>query len=53
MRAFLASCLGIAGIVGVAGCDCSAEPAKGPKTGCDPPYTLDSQGHKHYKVECL
>jgi serine/threonine-protein kinase len=23
------------------------------KTNCDPPYTLDTAGHKHYKLECL
>jgi hypothetical protein len=20
---------------------------------CDPPFTIDAQGHKHYKVDCL
>jgi serine/threonine-protein kinase len=25
----------------------------GPKPGCDPPYTIDSQGIKKFKVECL
>jgi serine/threonine protein kinase len=28
-------------------------PAKPPRSGCDPPYTLDAQGHRRYKVECL
>jgi eukaryotic-like serine/threonine-protein kinase len=33
--------------------------ASAPKTraakssACDPPYTIDEQGHKHYKVDCL
>ena len=22
-------------------------------TACDPPFTIDEQGHKHYKVDCL
>jgi serine/threonine-protein kinase len=22
-------------------------------TDCDPPFTIDEQGHKHYKVDCL
>lgn len=26
-------------------------PAK-PKVSCDPPFTLDAQGHRHYKPEC-
>lgn len=28
-------------------------PAKPPRPGCDPPYTLDAQGHRRYRVECL
>jgi serine/threonine protein kinase len=24
-----------------------------PKNDCDPPYTIDQEGHRHYKVECL
>jgi serine/threonine-protein kinase len=24
-----------------------------PKNECDPPYTIDQEGHRHYKVECL
>jgi hypothetical protein len=20
---------------------------------CNPPYTVDAEGHRHYKVECL
>jgi cytoskeletal protein RodZ len=28
-------------------------PASPRKTGCDPPFTIDSAGHKHYKEECL
>jgi serine/threonine-protein kinase len=24
-----------------------------PRPNCDPPYTLDDQGHRHYKMECL
>lgn len=24
-----------------------------PKKSCDPPYTIDSNGHRHYKVECM
>jgi serine/threonine-protein kinase len=29
-------------------------PAPAPKpAGCDPPYTIDSNGHKRYKRECL
>jgi serine/threonine protein kinase len=23
------------------------------KTNCDPPYTIDQDGHRHYKMECL
>ena len=38
-----------------------SKPAQGPATavkkprgtGCEPPYTIDSAGHKHYKVECF
>lgn len=29
-------------------------PTRLPKVNaCDPPYTYDSQGHRHYKPECL
>ena len=28
-------------------------PAPAPKKNCDPPYTVDEQGHKKYKLECL
>ncbi|HWP08996.1 MAG TPA: hypothetical protein VNN72_24810, partial [Polyangiaceae bacterium] len=28
-----------------------AKPAA--KTDCDPPYTIDQDGHRHYKMECL
>lgn len=38
----------------------AARPAKPPATrpaskpdGCDPPFTIDAQGHKRYKRECL
>ena len=32
----------------------SAKPAHtAARTSCDPPYTLDSSGHKHFKPECL
>jgi eukaryotic-like serine/threonine-protein kinase len=24
-----------------------------PKTDCDPPYAIDQEGHRHYKMECL
>jgi serine/threonine-protein kinase len=24
-----------------------------PKNECDPPYTIDQEGHRHYKMECL
>ncbi len=24
-----------------------------PKNDCDPPYTIDQEGHRHYKMECL
>jgi serine/threonine-protein kinase len=24
-----------------------------PKNDCEPPYTIDQEGHRHYKVECL
>lgn len=30
----------------------SATSAKGGE-GCKPPYTVDAEGHRHYKVECL
>lgn len=26
--------------------------AKPPKPSCDPPYTVDDKGHRHYKPEC-
>jgi serine/threonine-protein kinase len=29
----------------------AAAPAK--KRDCDPPYTIDGSGHKHFKVDCL
>ena len=25
---------------------------KPPKPSCDPPYTVDDKGHRHYKPEC-
>jgi serine/threonine-protein kinase len=28
-------------------------PPAGPSKDCDPPYTLDAEGHKHYKLNCL
>jgi serine/threonine protein kinase len=28
-------------------------PAAPPKPDCTPPYTIDSTGHKHWKVQCL
>ena len=28
-------------------------PTPTPKNDCDPPYTIDQEGHRHYKVECL
>lgn len=32
----------------------SAGKARAPKTvACDPPFTIDELGHKHYKVDCL
>ncbi|MFS8069890.1 MAG: hypothetical protein ACMG6S_26290, partial [Byssovorax sp.] len=39
----------------------SSKSAQGPTTvakkprgaGCEPPYTIDAAGHKHYKVECF
>jgi serine/threonine-protein kinase len=27
--------------------------AKSPKPGCEPPYTIDAEGNKHLKIECL
>ena len=30
-----------------------APAAKARPSGCDPPYTTDAQGHRHYKMECL
>jgi serine/threonine-protein kinase len=27
-------------------------PGPTPKPGCNPPYTIDADGHKHFKVEC-
>jgi serine/threonine protein kinase len=30
----------------------SAAPGKGPSADCDPPFTLDDDGHKHFKPEC-
>ncbi len=29
------------------------QPSAKAKPSCDPPFTLDSKGHKHFKVECL
>jgi serine/threonine-protein kinase len=28
-------------------------PPPAPKNECDPPYTIDQEGHHHYKMECL
>jgi len=28
-------------------------PARKPAKSCDPPYTLDEVGHRHYKPECM
>jgi hypothetical protein len=25
----------------------------GAKPACDPPYTIDDVGHRHYKPECM
>ena len=30
-----------------------AAPTPAPKSSCDPPFTTDDQGHKHYKLQCL
>jgi len=30
-----------------------AKPKSAQKTGCDPPYTIDQEGHRRYKMECL
>jgi serine/threonine protein kinase len=29
------------------------KPPPTPKNECDPPYTIDQEGHRHYKMECL
>jgi serine/threonine protein kinase len=29
------------------------KPKPATKTDCDPPYTIDQDGHRHYKMECL
>jgi serine/threonine-protein kinase len=29
------------------------KPATAPAADCDPPYTLDADGHRHYKRQCL
>ena len=29
------------------------KPRAAKSMACDPPYTIDEQGHKHYKVDCL
>jgi serine/threonine-protein kinase len=29
------------------------KPATSPPADCDPPYTLDADGHRHYKRQCL
>jgi serine/threonine protein kinase len=29
------------------------QPKAPPKTDCDPPYTIDQEGHRRYKMECL
>jgi serine/threonine-protein kinase len=31
----------------------SAKPSGAPKPNCDPPYTIDPEGNKHYKMECI
>ncbi|HEY5243233.1 MAG TPA: hypothetical protein VIJ22_17255, partial [Polyangiaceae bacterium] len=28
-------------------------PPPGPAPDCDPPFTIDALGHKHYKLACL
>jgi hypothetical protein len=28
-------------------------PRPAPRAACDPPFTMDSQGYKHYKRECM
>lgn len=28
-------------------------PTAAKKANCDPPYTVDEQGHRHYKLECM
>jgi hypothetical protein len=30
----------------------TAPQGKGLSPNCDPPFTLDDQGHKHFKPEC-
>ncbi|MEO7590615.1 MAG: hypothetical protein ABI134_05350, partial [Byssovorax sp.] len=47
--------------VATASSKASSKPAQGPTiaakkprgSGCEPPYTIDAAGHKHYKVECF
>jgi len=29
------------------------KPSPRPKANCDPPYTIDEEGHRRYKMECL
>ncbi|HEY6461524.1 MAG TPA: hypothetical protein VIY73_15260, partial [Polyangiaceae bacterium] len=28
-------------------------PPRAPRLDCDPPFTIDAVGHKHYKPACL
>jgi serine/threonine-protein kinase len=35
------------------GAKTASSPAGAPKASCDPPYSIDSAGHRQYKPECL
>jgi len=38
---------------GKSGPSTRVKPKPAVKTDCDPPYTIDQDGHRHYKMECL
>jgi serine/threonine-protein kinase len=33
--------------------EASARPVAAPRPDCTPPYTVDAEGHRHYKAECV
>ena len=33
--------------------EASTKPVSAPRPDCTPPYTVDAEGHRHYKAECV